>query len=110
LLSHSNAALLPDFASVPKDLPSGPVIGVTAQTKKETAMKQSHHVPPHPTRISVVAPTLRSMPFTIRWRLTNLLTLGAAVLAVALSVSLSSAETNEVCALPLDRVQTAACE
>jgi hypothetical protein len=110
LLSHSNAALLPDFASVPKDLPSGPVIRVVAQTKKEIAMKHSHHIPPQRTPIKVISPTLRRTVFTARWPMTNTLTAGAALLAVILSVSLSAASTDEVCAMPLDGVQTAACE
>jgi hypothetical protein len=109
LLSHSSAALLPDFAHVPKDLAGGPVIRVTAPYKKETAMKQSHHIPPHRTPIKVIRPTLRRGFATTRWRMTNVLTAGAALLAVALSVSLSAAATDKVCTMPLDQMPVSVC-
>jgi hypothetical protein len=72
-------------------------------------MKQSHHIPPHRPVIAVVRPTLRRSPATMRWRITNVLTVAAALFAVILSVSLSSAATNQVCAMSLDRAQTVAC-
>jgi hypothetical protein len=78
--------------------------------KKETAMKQSHHIPPHRAPIKVIRPTLRRGPAIIRWRMTNLLTAGAAVLAVALSVSLSAAETDKVCTMPIGQMTVSVCE
>jgi hypothetical protein len=78
--------------------------------KKETAMKQAHHIPPLRAPVQVVNPTLRYVSKKMQWRIANTLTLGAGLLAVVLSVSLSSAATDEVCAMPLDRAQTATCE
>lgn len=73
-------------------------------------MKQSHHVPPHRIQIEVVNPTLRRVSTQLRWRITNILTCGAALLAVVLSVSLSSAATDTVCPMPLGHTQAATCE
>jgi hypothetical protein len=72
-------------------------------------MKQSHHIPPHRTPIKVIRPTLRRSSPTTRWRMTNILTAGAAVLAVALSVSLSAAATDKVCTMPLDQMTVSVC-
>ncbi len=73
-------------------------------------MKQSHHIPPHRATIKVVSPTLRNTRNIARWRMTNILTVGAALLAMILSVSLSSAATDEVCSMPLDTAPAATCE
>ena len=73
-------------------------------------MKQSHHIPPHRTAITVVSPTLRRIQTQTRWRMTNVLTVGAALLAMILSVSLSYAATDKVCTMPLDHTQAPVCE
>ncbi len=73
-------------------------------------MHPFHTVPPAPSKIEIVRPTLRGAPVRRDWRMTNSLTLGAALIAVMLSVMLSGATTGSVCALPLDAVQPRACE
>ncbi len=73
-------------------------------------MKQSHHIPPLRSPIEVVSPTLRRGPANGGWCMSNVLTCCAALLAVILSVSLSSAATDTVCRMPLDRMTTASCE
>ncbi|MGL4238787.1 hypothetical protein [Tabrizicola sp.] len=73
-------------------------------------MRQSHHIPPQPTRIEVVAPTLRRKGSRGRWTMASSLTLGLAVLAVILSVTLPAAATDGVCALPLDAPMGKHCE
>jgi hypothetical protein len=73
-------------------------------------MKQSHLIPPLRAPIEVITPTLRRASGTNRWRMTNILTAGAALLAVVLSVSLSAAATDEVCTMPLDGASRTACE
>jgi hypothetical protein len=72
-------------------------------------MKQSHHIPPFRTPIEVVNPTLRRMSAKQRQRMANLLACGAALMAVVLSVSLSSAATDAVCSMPIDDMPVASC-
>lgn len=72
-------------------------------------MKQSHHIPPLRTPVEVVNPTRRNMSAKPRWRIANVLTCGAALLAVVLSVSLSSAATDTVCMMPLGKAAQASC-
>jgi hypothetical protein len=73
-------------------------------------MTHAHHIPPHRTPIAVISPTLRRASLTAKhWRIANALTLGAVLLAVVLSVSLSSAGTDRVCAMPLDGSHSAMC-
>ncbi len=73
-------------------------------------MKQSHHIPPLRTPIEVVNPTRRKVSSRLRWRIANVLTCAATLLAVVLSVSLSSAATDAVCAMPLGATAQASCE
>lgn len=73
-------------------------------------MKQSHHIPPLRTPIEVVNPTLRRTSVTKRWRVANILTCAAALLAAVLSVSLSSAATGTICAMPLDHLPMTTCK
>jgi hypothetical protein len=76
---------------------------VPPEKKKETAMKQSR-------AIEVTHPTLRSAPRRMRMTLTNALTLGAVLMAIALSVTLSAAANTDVCARPIDTTISAPCD
>lgn len=73
--------------------------------KKETAVKQSQP-------IKVIHPTLRHRARRGSIPLTNLLTAGAALLVIVLSVSLSSAANTkaETCVMPLAGPAPAHCE
>jgi hypothetical protein len=68
---------------------------VPRKKKKETAMKQSRP-------IEVIRPTLRRRALGKGLPIANVLTLGAALLAIVLSVTLSSAAGKGVCVRPLD--------
>lgn len=67
---------------------------VPRKNEKETAMKQSRP-------IEVIQPTLRRSARKRHISLANVLTAGAALLAIVLSVSLSSAANTNTCAMPL---------
>lgn len=60
--------------------------------------------------IEVIQPTLRRNARRAGMPIGNVLTAGAALLAIALSVSLSAADNADTCAMPLAGTVTAPCE
>ncbi len=60
--------------------------------------------------IEVIQPTLRRTTRRAGMPLANVLTAGAALLAIVLSVSLSSAANTDTCAMPLVGTVSAPCE
>jgi hypothetical protein len=96
LLSHSNAALLRDLhESFQGSSHQRRQTDVPRKMKKETAMKQSR-------TIEIIRPTLRRSVIGKGMSLANVLTIGAALMAVILSVTLSSAADTDTCERPFD--------
>jgi hypothetical protein len=96
LLSHSRAVLLRDFhKSFQGSSHKARHRNVPQDKKKETAMKQSR-------KIEIIRPTLRRSAIGKGFPLANVLTVGAALMAVILSVTLSSAANTETCARAFD--------
>jgi hypothetical protein len=96
LLSHSNRTLLRDFhKSFQGSSHQRRQRDVPREKKKETAMKQSR-------TIEVIRPTLRRSARGKAMPVAHVLTLGAALVAIILSVSLSSAANTDTCARPFD--------
>jgi hypothetical protein len=60
--------------------------------------------------IEVTHPTLRRIWRPAAMTMTNTLTLGAALVAVALSVTLSAAAGPDICARPVDTTISAPCD
>jgi hypothetical protein len=60
--------------------------------------------------IEVIQPTLRRTQRRMAMPMTNVLTIGAALLAIVLSVSLSAAANPQTCAMPLAGVPVAECK
>ncbi|MGL5011651.1 MAG: hypothetical protein ACRC6I_17375 [Paracoccaceae bacterium] len=60
-------------------------------------------------KIEVIHPTMRTASLRSRITLTNGLTIGAAFLAIVLSVTLSFAGNTDTCARPLDLTVSAPC-